>query len=145
MSIAHELHFDWLLRKNNMPNLNKVMLIGNLTRDPDVKVLPSGSTIAEFGMAINRSWVQEGVKKEEATFVDVVMFGKVGEIAGKWLRKGKAVYVEGRLKLEQWEKDGEKRSKLRVVGEMMQMLGSAPEKEATKPIHDEDDSGNTPF
>ena len=129
-----------------MPNLNKVMLIGNLTRDPDVKVLPSGSTIAEFGMAINRSWVQEGVKKEEATFVDVVMFGKVGEIAGKWLRKGKAVYVEGRLKLEQWEKDGEKRSKLRVVGEMMQMLGKGPGEEgAPKPAHDENDSGNTPF
>jgi single-strand DNA-binding protein len=125
-----------------MANLNKVMLIGNLTRDPDVKVLQSGSTIAEFGLAINRSWVQDGVKKEEATFVDVVMFGKVGEIAGKWLKKGKPVYVEGRLKLEQWEKDGEKRSKLRVVGEMMQMLGSAPEKGATKPTQDED---NTPF
>jgi single-strand DNA-binding protein len=128
-----------------MANLNKVMLIGNLTRDPDVKVLQSGSTIAEFGLAINRSWVQDGVKKEEATFVDVVMFGKVGEIAGKWLKKGKPVYVEGRLKLEQWEKDGEKRSKLRVVGEMMQMLGSAPgnaEKGAAKPTQDED---NTPF
>jgi single-strand DNA-binding protein len=124
------------------------MLIGNLTRDPDVKVLPSGSTIAEFGLAINRSWTQDGVKKEEATFVDVVMFGKVGEIAGKWLKKGKPVYVEGRLKLEQWEKDGEKRTKLRVVGEMMQMLGSAPgnaDKAPGKPAQDEDDSENTPF
>jgi single-strand DNA-binding protein len=119
------------------------MLIGNLTRDPDVKVLPSGSTIAEFGLAINRSWTQDGVKKEEATFIDVVMFGKVGEIAGKWLRKGKPVYVEGRLKLEQWEKDGEKRSKLRVVGEMMQMLGSAPEK-TDKPTQDEDED-NCPY
>lgn len=127
-----------------MANLNRVMLIGNLTRDPDVKVLPSGSTIAEFGLAINRSWTQDGVKKEEATFIDVVMFGKVGEIAGKWLKKGKPVYVEGRLKLEQWEKDGEKRSKLRVVGEMMQMLGNAPEKTG-KPTQDEDDSENTPF
>jgi single-strand DNA-binding protein len=126
-----------------MANLNRVMLIGNLTRDPDVKVLPSGSTIAEFGLAINRSWTQDGVKKEEATFIDVVMFGKVGEIAGKWLRKGKPVYVEGRLKLEQWEKDGEKRSKLRVVGEMMQMLGSAPEK-TDKPTQDEDED-NCPY
>jgi len=120
------------------------MLIGNLTRDPDVKVLPSGSTIVEYGLAVNRTWTQDGVKKEEVTFVDVVMFGKVAEIAGKWLKKGKPVYVEGRLKLEQWDKDGEKRSKLRVVGEMMQMLGSAPEKTG-KPTQDEDDSDNTPF
>jgi single-strand DNA-binding protein len=127
-----------------MANLNRVMLIGNLTRDPDVKVLPSGSTIAEFGLAINRNWTQDGVKKEEATFIDVVMFGKVGEIAGKWLKKGKPVYVEGRLKLEQWEKDGEKRSKLRVVGEMMQMLGNPPEKGATKPTQDEDED-NCPY
>ena len=126
-----------------MANLNRVMLIGNLTRDPDVKVLPSGSTIAEFGLAINRSWTQDGVKKEEATFIDVVMFGKVGEIAGKWLKKGKPVYVEGRLKLEQWEKDGEKRSKLRVVGEMMQMLGSAPEK--TGKATQDGDEDNCPY
>ena len=126
-----------------MANLNRVMLIGNLTRDPEVKVLPSGSTIAEFGLAINRSWTQDGVKKEEATFIDVVMFGKVGEIAGKWLKKGKPVYVEGRLKLEQWEKDGEKRSKLRVVGEMMQMLGNAPEK--TGKTTQNKDEDNCPY
>ena len=86
-----------------MANLNKVMLIGNLTRDPEMKVLPNGGAITEYGLAINRSWTDPvGNKKEEATFVDVVMFGKVAEIAGKWLKKGKAVYVEGRLKLEQW-------------------------------------------
>jgi single-strand DNA-binding protein len=120
------------------------MLIGNLTRDPDVKVLPSGSTIVEYGLAINRNWTQDGVKKEEATFVDVVMFGKVAEIAGKYLKKGKPVYVEGRLKLEQWDKDGEKRSKLRVVGEMMQMLGGAPEKAPGRPTQDEDED-NCPY
>jgi single-strand DNA-binding protein len=127
-----------------MANLNKVMLIGNLTRDPDTKVMPNGSAIAEFGLALNRSWTDPGgVKKEEVTFVDVVMFGKVAEIAGKWLKKGKPVYVEGRLKLDQWEKDGEKRSKLRVVGEMMQMLGKGEGQSKTS--QDEDDSENTPF
>ena len=132
-----------------MANLNKVMLIGNLTRDPDLKYLPNGSAIVEYGLAINRSWTDPaGNKKEEATFVDVVMFGKVAEIAGKWLKKGKPVYVEGRLKLEQWEKDGEKRSKLRVIGEMMQMLGSAPgnaDKAPTKPAVSDDDDIETPF
>ena len=137
------MKLKWLNNTYSMANLNRVMLIGNLTRDPDVKVLPSGSTIAEFGLAINRSWTQDGVKKEEATFIDVVMFGKVGEIAGKWLRKGEPVYVEGRLKLEQWEKDGEKRSKLRVVGEMMQMLGNAPEKTGKAPQDEDED--NCPY
>jgi single-strand DNA-binding protein len=123
------------------------MLIGNLTRDPDVKVLPSGSTIVQYGLAINRNWTQDGVKKEEATFVDVVMFGKVAEIAGKYLKKGKPVYVEGRLKLEQWDKDGEKRSKLRVVGEMMQMLGSAPGNAEKAPgkLNQEEDEDNCPY
>lgn len=130
-----------------MANLNRVMLIGNLTRDPDVKVLPSGSTIVQYGLAINRNWTQDGVKKEEATFVDVVMFGKVAEIAGKYLKKGKPVYVEGRLKLEQWDKDGEKRSKLRVVGEMMQMLGSAPGNAEKAPgkLNQEEDEDNCPY
>jgi single-strand DNA-binding protein len=109
-----------------MANLNKVMLIGNLTRDPEVRYLPKGGPVAEFGLAINRSYtLDNGEKREEATFVDIVMYNKLAEIVEKYLKKGRSVYVEGRLKLETWDdkQTGQKRSRMRVVGEVMQMLG----------------------
>lgn len=109
-----------------MANLNKVMLIGNLTRDPEVKYLPKGGPVAEFGLAINRSYtLDNGERREETTFVDIVMYNKLAEIVEKYLKKGRSVYVEGRLKLDTWDdkQTGQKRSKMRIVGEVMQMLG----------------------
>ena len=109
-----------------MPNLNKVMLIGNLTRDPEIRTTPRGSTVAELTIAINRSYKTEsGEKKEETTFVDVTLWGRVAEIAGDYARKGRALYVEGRLILDTWEdkQSGQKRSKLKVTGENIQLLG----------------------
>lgn len=110
-----------------MANLNKVMLIGNLTRDPEIRYTPKGTALAELGLAVNRRYTAEnGEKREEVTFVDVTIWGRTAEIAGEYLRKGRSVYIEGRLQLDSWDDKatGQKRSKLRVVGEEMQMLGA---------------------
>jgi single-strand DNA-binding protein len=108
-----------------MANVNKVILIGNLTRDVEVKNLSSGTAVAQIGLAINREWKdKDGEKKEEVTFVDCEAWGKTAEIMAKYLAKGKPVFIEGRLKLDSWEKDGEKRSKIKVVVESFQFLGS---------------------
>jgi single-strand DNA-binding protein len=110
-----------------MANLNKVMLIGNLTRDPEIKYTPKGSAVADIGLAINRNFTLEsGEKREETTFVDVVLWGRLAEIAGEYLKKGRPVFIEGRLQLDSWDdkQTGQKRSKLRVIGEGMQLLGS---------------------
>jgi single-strand DNA-binding protein len=107
-----------------MANLNKVMLMGNITKDPQLTYLPSQTPVCEFGLAVNRTWTgQDGVKKEEATFVDCTCFGKTAEILAKYKKKGDPLFVEGRLKLDQWEaQDGSKRSKMRVVVENFQFL-----------------------
>jgi single-strand DNA-binding protein len=114
-----------------MASFNKVILVGNLTRDPEVKYLPSGSAVSEIGLAVNRSWFdkQSNQRKEEVTFVDVTLWGRTAEIAGEYLSKGRSVLIEGRLQLDTWEdkQSGQKRSKLRVVGENMTMLGSRGE------------------
>jgi single-strand DNA-binding protein len=110
-----------------MPNLNKVMLMGNLTRDPEIKYTPKGTAIAALGLAVNRVWMTEqGEKREEVTFVDVELFGRQAEIAEQYLKKGRPVFIEGRLKLDTWDDktSGQKRSKMKVVGETMQLLGS---------------------
>jgi len=110
-----------------MPNLNKVMLIGNLTRDPDVRYTPKGTAVADIGMAINRYYSSDsGERREETTFVDVTLWGRQAEVAGQYLKKGRPVYIEGRLQLDSWDdkSTGQKRSKLKVVGEQMQLLGS---------------------
>lgn len=109
-----------------MPNLNKVMLIGTLTRDPEVKFTPKGTAVADVGIAINHPFTANGEKREETTFVDVELWGKTAELAGEYLKKGKPVFIEGRLKLETWDDKttGQKRSKMKVVGESMQFLGS---------------------
>lgn len=108
-----------------MANLNKVMLMGNLTRDPELKYLPSQTAVCDISIAVNRRWTdQEGQTKEEVTFVECSMFGKRGEVLAKYLKKGNPIYLEGRLKLDQWEaQDGSKRSKLRVVVENFEFLG----------------------
>ena len=110
-----------------MANVNKVILIGNLTRDPEVKHTPKGSAVTDLGIAVNRTYsTDSGEKREETTFVDVTLWGKTAELAGEYLRKGRQVYIEGRLQLDTWEDkaSGSKRSKLRVVGETMQFLGA---------------------
>lgn len=109
-----------------MPNLNKVMLMGNLTRDPQLSYLPSQTAVCEISIAINRRWMgQDGQQKEEVTFVECSMFGKRGEVLAKYLKKGQPIFVEGRLKLDQWEaQDGTKRSKLRVVLENFEFISA---------------------
>ena|SRR5829696_4368681 len=109
-----------------MPGFNKVMLIGNLTRDPQVKHLPSQTVVAEFGLATNRKYrTAAGEDKEETCFVDCSAFGKQAEVIGQFCQKGKAIFVEGRLKFDSWEdKAGGKRSKVSVVVENFQFLGS---------------------
>lgn len=112
-----------------MPNLNKVMLIGNVTRDPEVKFTPKGTAVAEVGLAINRVYTPEGgERREETTFVDITFWGRQAEIVGEYAKKGKPIYVEGRLQLDTWDdkQSGQKRSKLRVVGEGLQLLGGRP-------------------
>ena len=108
-----------------MAQLNKVMLIGNLTRDPEVRYTPKGMAVADLGLATNRTYrTDSGEEKEEVCFVNLVVWGKQAEAAGKYLKKGRSVFVEGRLQFEQWEKNGEKRTTLKVVCERLQFLGS---------------------
>ncbi len=109
-----------------MPNLNKVMIMGNLTRDPEVKYTPKGTAVADLALAIKRVYsTDQGERREETTYIDVELWGRQAEIAGEYLRKGRPVYIEGRLKLDTWDdkQTGQKRSKMRVVGEAMQLLG----------------------
>lgn len=111
-----------------MASFNKVILVGNLTRDPQVKYTTGGTAVAELGLAVSRQWFdkQSNSKKEETTFVDVTLWGRTAEVAGEYLAKGRPVLIEGRLQLDTWEdrETKQKRSKLRVVGENMTMLGS---------------------
>ena len=112
-----------------MASLNKVLLIGNLTRDPDVKMLSSGRPVCNFGLALNRSYKDgDGNRKEEVTFVDVECYGPRAEAIGRFFTKGRSIFVEGRLKLDQWEsKEGEKRSAIRVVLDNFEFVDSKQE------------------
>lgn len=110
-----------------MANFNKVILAGNLTRDPELRYTPKGTAVAKLGLAVNRSWTTEtGEKREEATFVDVDAFGKQAETIAQYLRKGRSLLVEGRLRMETWDDKatGAKRSKLGVVLESFSFLDS---------------------
>jgi single-strand DNA-binding protein len=110
-----------------MASFNKVILLGNLTRDPEVRYTPKGSAVCDLGIAVNRQYtLDSGEKREEVTYVDVVLWARLAEIAGEYLRKGRPVFIEGRLQLDTWDdkQTGQKRSKLRVIGETMQLLGS---------------------
>jgi len=110
-----------------MASFNKVILVGNLTRDPELRYTPNGKAIAKIGLAVNRTWTSEsGEKKEEVTFVDVDTFGRTAENVGQYMRKGSPILIEGRLRLDQWDdkQTGQKRSKLGVVAETVQFLGS---------------------
>jgi single-strand DNA-binding protein len=119
-----------------MANLNRVLLIGNLTRDPEVRYTPKGTAVVEIGLAVNRIYSgEDGEKKEETTFVDVTLWARQAEIAGQYLKKGRPVFIEGRLQLDTWDdkQTGQKRSRLRVVGENLQLLGSRQEGEGSSP------------
>ncbi len=108
-----------------MPNLNRVMLMGNLTRDIELKYTAGNQALANIGLAINRKYkTAAGEEREEVTFVDCEAWGKQAEVLAKYLSKGKPLYIEGRLKLDQWEKEGQKHSKLRVVLEGFQFIDS---------------------
>lgn len=143
-----------------MPNVNLVVLIGTLTRDPEVRNTPGGQSVAGFGMAMNEKWTSAtGEKRESVCFIEVEMWGKLGESAAKYVKKGQPLYVEGRLHQDTWDDKttGQKRSKIKVVGDKMQFLtasgdrsdappraASQPSRPARKPIDpdldaDEDD------
>jgi single-strand DNA-binding protein len=110
-----------------MANFNKVILAGNLTRDPELRYTPKGTAVAKFGMAINRTWKSEtGESKEEVTFVDVDAFGRQAEVVAQYMKKGRPFLVEGRLKLDQWEDKNthQKHSKLKVVLEGFSFIDS---------------------
>jgi len=112
-----------------MASFNKVILLGNLTRDPEVRYTPKGSAVCDLGIAVNRVYTTDsGERREEVTYVDVVLWARLAEIAGEYLKKGRPVFIEGRLQMDTWDdkQTGQKRTKLRVVGESMQLLGGRP-------------------
>ena len=113
-----------------MASYNRVVLLGNCTRDPEVKYTPKGTAVTELGLAINRYYSTDGgEKREETTFVDVTLWGRPAEIAGEYIKKGRPVMIEGRLQLDTWDdkQTCQKRSKLKVIGENLQLLGSREE------------------
>ena len=119
-----------------MANLNSVHLMGNLTSDPEIRYTPKGTAVCDISIAINRALPPEqegGERREETTYVDVTLWGKTAENAGKYLAKGRSVFVDGRLALETWDdkQTGQKRSRLKVVAESLQFLGSRPSQGAT--------------
>ncbi len=114
-------------------SLNKVFLMGNLTRDPELRYIPSGAAVANFTVAVNRSYKDSaGGRKEEASFIRVVIWGKMAEVCGEYLSKGRAVLVEGRIRTRTWEgQDGQKRNATEVVATNVQFLGSRGERKET--------------
>src|SRR5258708_3850309 len=110
-------------------NLNKIQLAGRLTRDPEIRYTPSGVAVADIGIAVSRFLKNDqGETKEETDFIDVTAFGRTAETIQKYLRKGSSVYLDGRLKLDQWDdrETGKKRSKLKVIAESMQFIMTSP-------------------
>lgn len=129
-----------------MANLNRVLLIGNLTRDPELRVTPKGTAICQFGLAVNRSFKDgAGQVREETTFVDVEAWGRQGEVISKYCSKGRALFVEGRLKLDQWEDKttGQKRSRMSVVLENFQFIGGRGDNEPGGGGHDDSSSSSS--
>ncbi len=114
-----------------MSSFNKVILLGNVTRDPQLSYLPSQTPVVDFGLAINRKWTaQDGSQRDETCFVDCQIFGKRAEVINKYVKKGNPLFIEGRLKFESWQaQDGSKRSKLRVLVENFQFLADGQKKQ----------------
>lgn len=116
-----------------MPDLNKVFLMGHLTRDPEVRYTPKGSAVGELGLAVNHSYKDsEGKIQKEVCFVGVTVWGKQAETCKEYLVKGRPVFIEGRLQLDEWEVNGEKKSKTKVRAERVQFLGSPGEKKQSE-------------
>jgi single-strand DNA-binding protein len=109
-----------------MANLNKVLLIGRLTRDPETRSTGGGSSVVQLGLAVNRTYTRRdsGEKVEETCFVDVEAWGRTGETIARYMKKGRQIFIEGRLKFDSWEKDGQRRSKLSVVCDTFQFIDS---------------------
>jgi single-strand DNA-binding protein len=111
-----------------MASFNRVILIGNLTRDPELRYIPSGMAVTDIGLAVNdKRKNAQGEWVDEVTFVDITLWGRTAEVASEYLSKGSPLFIEGRLKLDTWETDGQKRSKLKVVCERMQLIGAKGE------------------
>lgn len=128
-----------------MASVNKVIMIGNLTRDPELRYTPAGTAICEFAVALNRNWTtKEGEKREEVAFIEVTAWARQAEVCKEFLRKGRPVFVEGYLKQDRWEdkNTGQKRSKVSVTAERIQFLGGGPPRaeseSAPPPPSDED-------
>lgn len=130
-----------------MASLNKVLIIGNLTRDPEIKYTPKGTAICDIGLAVNRNYTTDsGEKREEVTFIDVTLWGRVAEIVGEYCKKGRPLFVEGRLNLDSWDDKatGQKRTKLKVVGENIQLLGGKDDSAKREPAAATQSQGRRP-
>ena len=128
-----------------MASVNKVILIGNLTRDPELRYTPKQTAVTEVGLACNRRYKVDDDLREEVTYIDITFWGVQAETVAKYLEKGRSVYVEGRLKLDQWDdkETGKKRSKLSVVGEVCQFLGSRGQGEGPMGGEEDGDAGSS--
>ena len=128
-------------------NFNKIILMGNLTRDPEKAYLPSQDAVTKFGIAVNKTWTKDGQKQERVMFVDCKIFGKQAETFAQYMSKGKPVLVEGELELETWEKDGQKRSKHVVRVFSFRFLGKPDEQQKPAPqaAPRQDDPGDLPY
>ena len=127
-----------------MASFNKVMLMGNLTRDPELRYTTNGSAVANFGLAMNRKYKVGDELKEEVCYVEITVWGRQGENCAEYLSKGRPAFVEGYLKFSTWESDGQKRNKLEVVANTVQFLGSRSDSQGDSPtgqapMSDEDD------
>jgi len=122
------MHKKTLADTHAMPNYNKVMLMGNITRDVELKYTPKGTAVTDIGLAINRviPATDGAEKREETTFVDVTIWGRTAEIVNQYCKKGSPIFIEGRLQLDSWDdkQTGQKRTRLRVVGEVIQLIGA---------------------
>ena len=130
-----------------MANVNKVILIGRITRDIELRYTPKGTAIAELGLAVNRSRTDEsGQRIEETTFVDVTLWGKQAELANQYLAKGREVYIEGRLQMDTWQdkESGQNRSKLKIVGENMQFISGGEKQGQQQPARPAQQQAPTP-
>lgn len=107
-----------------MASYNRVVLVGNLTRDVELRFTPQGTAVTDISMAVNERVKRNDQWVEEANFFDITLWGRTAEVAGEYLSKGSSILIEGRLKLDRWEQEGQKRSKIKIIGEKMQMLGS---------------------
>lgn len=130
-----------------MASLNKVLLIGNLTRDPELKHIQNGNSVADFGLAVNRRFKrQDGTQQDEVVFVDITCWGATADIVQRYLAKGRRVFVEGRLKLNQWTtQEGERRQKLTVVADSLQFLDAAQREDRPARQQDEEPSSPEPW